>query len=272
MPGPPLSLPFIDPLAPECPQMLTVMKWPQPDGIYLYYCEPDFKDLVGKCPCRPGGKDKSEAQSVAGAQSAANQVTALEPELRQYQVAIQEELRKTGTAAQPLAILAPEAIYIALIGEPRAQKLDERMRFRGLEPRRNPVMGYHNLWVTLVGLTAAAYATVVMAPAALELAGSAAAGGVAGGGEAGEVLLFTRAAAAAAEPLAKAAGVLLIVWAGTRAGEARAETVTAGAITAVPISELTVRGSEPLGLGASVVHKGHRFVVVGFTGAQQGSP
>ena len=274
IPAPPMSLPFIDPLAPECPQMLTVVKWPQPDGIYLYYCEPDFKDLVRRCPCR-GGRRQAKSQAVAAqpAQTApATGVTELEPELRQYQPAIEQQLAHTGLAGQSLAIVAPEDIYITLIGDPRAEKMLDRMRFHGLDPKRNPVIGYHHMWITMLGLAAATEATVVMAPIALELgaAGAAAGGTTAAAG--GEVIAFTHAAAVAAEPLAKAAGVLLVVWSGTRAGDAHAQTQHVGAIIGVPVTELTVRGSDTLGLGASVEHNGRRFVVVGFAGLQECLP
>ena len=55
LPPPPMSLVFPNPQAPGCPaQQLNVMRWPQPGGIYLYSCEPDFSVLVRdpRCRCR----------------------------------------------------------------------------------------------------------------------------------------------------------------------------------------------------------------------------
>ena len=284
IPPPPMSLPFIDPLAPQCPQELKVIKWPKPDGIYLYYCEPDFKVLKRdpRCKCkRPPSEDESAAQAVQAAQSDETSAeTRIEPELAPYREAIDEQLVATGMAFQPVAIVAPEDIYIRLIGEPRAEKMLDRMRFHGLDPQRNPVMGFHNLWVTMLGLGAAAYGvttTVVVAPLALEMAGGTAAGGLAAAGTTtgaagGELIPLFRSAAAAAEPIAKAAGVLLVVWTGSQTGAAQAQTLEVGAISAVPLSELEVTDPTGLGLGASVAHNGERLVVVGFAGPAEGRP
>ncbi len=55
LPPPPISLTFPNPQAPGCPaQQLNVIRWPQPAGIYLYSCEPDFSVLVRdpRCRCR----------------------------------------------------------------------------------------------------------------------------------------------------------------------------------------------------------------------------
>jgi hypothetical protein len=141
----------------------------------------------------------------------------------------------------------------------------ELMRFHGLDPRRNPVIGYHNLWVTLVGLYAAAEATVVAAPFALEALGAEAAA-AAGGETLAEVIpLF----AESAEAVAKAAGVVLVVWVGTRAAEAKAFTTKeVGAIVAVPVRELATKGGDALRLGSDVVYGGADYVVVGFAGAR----
>ena len=55
LPPPPMSLVFPNPQAPGCPaQGLTVERWPQPDGIYVYSCEPDFSELVRDQRCRCG--------------------------------------------------------------------------------------------------------------------------------------------------------------------------------------------------------------------------
>ena len=51
LPPPLLGIPFVDPLAINCPtQQLYV--YPPVQGIYHYYCEPDFAVLRRQCRCR----------------------------------------------------------------------------------------------------------------------------------------------------------------------------------------------------------------------------
>jgi hypothetical protein len=53
LPPPPMTLSFPNPQAPGCPsQELIVERWPQPGGIYVYSCEPDFSVLVRDERCR----------------------------------------------------------------------------------------------------------------------------------------------------------------------------------------------------------------------------
>lgn len=50
LPPPLASLVFQDPLAEGCTQELFCN--PPVHGIYTYFCEPDFAELVGTCECR----------------------------------------------------------------------------------------------------------------------------------------------------------------------------------------------------------------------------
>lgn len=205
-------------------------------------------------------------------------ITSVYPELQTYLPAMREEFErkfKTRPVGDNYVIVASRDLYIKLVGDPRMERTLELMRVRGLEPRRNPVIGYHNLWVTLVGIYAALEATVVVAPFALELAagaggGAAVAEGVAAAEGGAEVISLAAARAAASAPAvtdaAKAAAVLLVAWVGLRSSSAAAtpfETKDVGTVEAVPVGALTLDPSARLTLGTNISYAGKPFVVVG---------
>ena len=250
---------------PECALQTLHTRVVEP-GLYQYFCVPPWSQLKTRCKCKKR-REAEEAQKQAQA-VALPVVTELYPELQQYRDAVNGQLRRERrvvAVGESLAIIVPRAAYIRLVGEPRMEKTLELIRFHGLDPRRNPVIGYHNLWVTLVGYYAAAEATVVAAPIALEGLGAGAA--AASGETLAEVIpLF----AEAAETVAKAAAVVLVVWVGARASEAKAFTTKqVDAVLAVPVAELAARGEGgALRLGSDVDYQGANYVVVGFAGAR----
>jgi hypothetical protein len=203
-------------------------------------------------------------------------LTNLFPELTMFRSAVAQGLNekfKTAPVGTNYLVIAPREFYIRFVGEPRMERQLELMRVHGLDPRRNPLIGYHNLWVTLVGIFAALEAIVVIAPFAFEVIGAAAEaaaaeGAVVGGAEVISLSAYQAARAAAmstaARTIGKAAGVLLVVWVGSRSGEARAFTTKEiQAVMAVPSTEvLTVGGAAP-GLGVDVTYRGEPYVIVG---------
>jgi hypothetical protein len=73
LPPPPVTLTMPEPRAPNCPsQRLIVM--PPIRGIYLYYCEPDFAQLVRNPNCRCRADQEPAPQPVAVPRSARERV------------------------------------------------------------------------------------------------------------------------------------------------------------------------------------------------------
>jgi hypothetical protein len=200
-------------------------------------------------------------------------ITTVYPELHSYLPAMREEFERkfmTRPVGDNYVIIASRDTYIKLIGDPRMERTLELMRVRGLEPSRNPVIGYHNLWVTLVGIYAALEAAVVAAPFALEFGAGAAVAEVGAAEGGAEVISLAAVRAAASTPAvasaAKAAAVLLVVWVGLRPGSAAAapfETKDVGTVEAVPITDLALDPSTRLALGTDITYAGKPYVVVG---------
>jgi len=229
---------------------------------------------------------REEERSAQAQQVARPVVTELFSELNAYRPSLDIGLARDRTlpAREPVVLVAPRSMYLRLVGEPRMERTLDLMRVHGLEPRRNPVIGYHNLWVTLVGITAALEATVFYAPLALELgaAGAVGAAATAEGGGAVIISLAARRAAlaavqsSAAREAARAAAVLLVAWVGTRANDAQAAgrpgtpvtaeggwaTQSIETLRAVPASRV-VGSTASLRLGAQVTLDGENLVVVG---------
>jgi hypothetical protein len=59
-PADPIPFPTLAPL--DCPQMqgMFIGRMKPPDGIYGYYCEPDFKELILECDCKKGRRKKDD--------------------------------------------------------------------------------------------------------------------------------------------------------------------------------------------------------------------
>ncbi len=151
-------------------------------------------------------------------------------------------------------IIVPRRFYLDWQKMKTDQMVDKmRVPLPPFLDKRNPIGQFRSIGWTVIGITAAAYATLYVVAGASLLApvaagGAAAAGGGAaaaggGGGAAVIPLAAFRAlsSAPAAKPLAEAAGVLIVL--GT-IGDARAESPTVSevsSIRAVPVSDFRSR-------------------------------
>jgi hypothetical protein len=196
-------------------------------------------------------------------------------ELGQYRRELQDALRKSVGKApkgQRYVIIMTEPMWIEMIGKPRTERRWESMRVRGLDARRNPVIGFRNLGWTMIGIYAAAQAGVTGAlyfgvvsgvggTVTVTATGTGAAGGMGG-------LLLRLGAKAAndnAVKIAAAAGFLLAM--GVKSRSARASTDPSidsiDLIVAIKAEDVDPAELRNLGDGSTITFQGKKHMLVG---------
>ena len=244
-------------------------------------------------------RDKARKRRAATKQRlAALRLTELQPELERMIPTLQKELRLKYSSVpegSEYAILITPSLYRQRIAEPRAQRLDRLLEFHGLDPGRNPAIGYLNLGLTAMlaatggticefyvgsnDLSGAAVCFEAMAigsaAGALGMAGVAGVG--AGAGTAtlvgGGAEVIDLAAFRVVHDIAKAAGVVLVVGLASESkaagapgqpGGERRDILRAEAVRVAPTTSL--RGAaepEVVRRGDEVTYAGAPYVVVG---------
>jgi hypothetical protein len=224
-------------------------------------------------------------------------ITYLAPELRQWERELRRELPQRVAPAAPgqrFVVVMGEKLWTKLIGDERMERQMDLMRVHGMDPKRNPVIGFRNLGWTLVGIYAGSM-VVVYAAGAVGLAGVGAAGTaavgateVAAGGaaaaavtEGGTAITATAlralgTAAANDNAIAQLAKVAAVIAVGVAASESEASAATptyswADAIAAVPMQSLSADEQKYLSDGSEVSINGRRFYVVGFAKVTPGA-
>ena len=149
----------------------------------------------------------------------------------------------------------------------------EPMRVHGMDARRNPVIGFRNLGILLVGLYAGSMAVVFYGTTLIGLAGGGVAAGgatatgtgmAAGGGGAEVISLAAVRAAATSEPArraAQAAGVLLVVSVAERASADEVRITSIETVRAVPADSIEPAGAQ--GMGEQVTYGGQIYHLIG---------
>lgn len=181
-----------------------------------------------------------------------------------------------GTRGQRYVIIMTERLWQQMIGAPRMEKQLDLMRVHGMDPRRNPVIGFRNLGWTLVGLTAAGYVVVfwggvlvagspVAAGAATTTAGTATGtGAVAPLARVALVRLAGKAANDnAVQVISKAAAVVALAVTAKQASADEPTVDAVDAILAIPVERLSQAEIANLGDASTVTLLGRRWNVVG---------
>ncbi len=210
----------------------------------------------------------------------------LNSELQPMRERIQNELVRVTQnirSGTDLWIIATPEFYETFVRMPQQERMErtlDLMRVHGYEPRRNPIMGFHNLGWTLVGISIATMAVtfIVVLTGGLALEGAATGAAVGSGTgtsaglggltatEAEVISLSAYRAARAAEATrqaASAAGVLLTVSTVSVArAQGNSSSVTrTGSVRAVPGH--LVGPEADYHMGRDVLYGGQRYIIVG---------